>query len=126
MTHFDFVNAISYTKEDLFINKNNISAYNSFMVNRGLSYFPDTVYAANEMNVNYNMDKDMQFNFLLNIVSKRKRFSKWEANNKILKEVEALSMLLNCSIRKAEEYITLLNDNQLKLLLQSTNKGGTK
>lgn len=126
MTHFDFVNAISYTKEDLFIDKNNIPAYNSFMVNRGLSYFPDTVYAANEMNVNYNMDKDMQFNFLLNIVSKRKRFSKWEAKNKILKEVEALSMLLNCSIRKAEEYITLLNDNQLKLLLQSTNKGGTK
>ena len=53
-------------------------AYNGYMINRSLSYFPDTVLAANEMNVNHQLDKKMQFDFLINIIRKRKRFSKWE------------------------------------------------
>ena len=75
---FDFLNAINLTKanlmaEDDFVVKD----YTPFMVNRGLSYFHDTVLLANEMNRYSELDNDIQFSFLLNSVTKRKRFSKW-------------------------------------------------
>ena len=78
MSPFDFLNAINITKEDLF--KDNPQAskdYNAFLINRGLSYFPDTVLYANEMNVNTGIPNDWQFYFFLNSIPKKKRFSKW-------------------------------------------------
>ena len=48
-------------------------AYNSFMVNRGLSYFPDTVVIANEMNKHHQIDNKLQYHYLINMIRKRKR-----------------------------------------------------
>ena len=45
--------------------------YNSFMVNRGLSYYNDTVIYANEMNIHNQIDSRMQYDFLRNIIRKR-------------------------------------------------------
>jgi len=74
---FDYLNAINGSKTDLIVDDASEKAYNPFMVNRGLSYFRDTVFYANEMNRYYGLDKKLQFAFLLNSVAARKRFSKW-------------------------------------------------
>ena len=50
MNPFEFLNAINYTKKDLMVDPENEKHYNSFVINRSLSYFPDTVAIANEMN----------------------------------------------------------------------------
>ena len=78
MNPFEYVNAINNTKKDIMIDDLAEKGYNSFMVNRSLSYFKDTVLYANEMNINHNIDNRLQFDFLINMVRKRKRFSKWE------------------------------------------------
>jgi len=77
MTPFDFLNSINDTKIDLFKDPQAIKDYKAFMVNRGLSYFADTIMYANEMNRYYDLDNEMQFDFLLHSVPKKRRFSKW-------------------------------------------------
>ena len=67
LSPFDFLNAINTTKEDLLEkDPQNIKDYNPFMVNKGLSYFADTVMQANEMNRLYDAPKKWQFQYLLN------------------------------------------------------------
>jgi len=125
MNPFEFVNAINYSKENLITDNITEKAYNAYMINRSLSYFPDTVLAANEMNVNHQLDKKMQFDFLLNIVRKRKRFSKWEKkidNN----NMEIVKEYYGYSDQKALSVLPLLSDEQLKLLKTKIYKGGAK
>ena len=74
---FDYVNAINYTKKDIMETEEDEGVYNSFLVNRSLSYFGDTAILANEMNISHHIDNRLQFSFLINIIRKRKRFSKW-------------------------------------------------
>jgi len=74
---FDYLNDINYGKTNIMVDDITEKAYNPFMVNRGLSYFNDTVLMANEMNMNAHLDNRLQFDFLINIVRKKKRFSKW-------------------------------------------------
>ena len=62
MTPFDFLNAINETKKDIFREDPLAQKdYSAFMVNRGLSYFPDTIMFANEMNKNASIPNDWQF-----------------------------------------------------------------
>ena len=77
MNPFEFVNAINDNKKDLMVDDLVEKEYLPFIVNRQLSYFQDTIFAANEMNVQSHIDKKLQFHFLLNIIRKRKRFTKW-------------------------------------------------
>ena len=56
MSPFDYLNAINYTKKDTMVDDIAEKQYNPFMVNRGLSYFQDTVLMAKEMNQNAHMD----------------------------------------------------------------------
>ena len=74
---FEYLTAINDTKKDVMVDDIAEKGYNAFMVNRGLSYFNDTVLFANEMNLNAHLDNRLQFDFLINIVRRRKRFSKW-------------------------------------------------
>ena len=77
MSPFDFLNEINYGKKNIIIDDITEKQYNSFMVNRGLSYFKDTVVIANEMNMNHHLDNRLQFDFLINIIRRKRRFSKW-------------------------------------------------
>ena len=90
MNPFEFLNAINTTKKDVIVDDITEKAYNSFMVNRSLSYFNDTVVLANEMNRYHHLDNKLQFDFLINMVRKRKRFSKW-IKPQIESDVEAVS-----------------------------------
>ena len=62
MNPFEFLNAINYTKKDLMVDPENEKHYNSFVINRSLSYFPDTVAIANEMNKYHHLD--IVYNFI--------------------------------------------------------------
>ena len=77
MNPYQFLNSINHTKKDIMIDDIAEKQYVPFVINRSLSYFNDTVLMANEMNINHHIDNRLQFDFLLNIVRKKKRFSKW-------------------------------------------------
>jgi hypothetical protein len=124
MTPFDFVNAITYNKQDLFEDPQANKDYVSFVVNRALSYFPDTILYANEMNRNHTVDKRWQFDFLLNSISKRKRFSKWAKKAQSPEDLAAVQEYYKYSAEKAMEVLSILSDEQLQQIKQRMDKGG--
>lgn len=116
---FDYLNAINYTKENLVHGSNNDElaeqGYNPFVVNRGLSFFPDTILYANEMNTKHQLDKSLQFDYLINSIRPKKRFSKW--HKKISNEdFEAVQMYYKCSDAKAETVLKVLTSEQLQCI----------
>ena len=125
MNPFKFTDAINYTKEDIMIDDITEKAYNPFLINRSLSYFPDTVLAANEMNRNHHIDNRLQFDFFINIIRKRKRFSKWFKPEEIC-DLEIVKEYYGYSNEKARQILTLLSTEQINELKTKVAKGGRK
>ena len=95
MSPFDFLNEINYGKKNIMIDDITEKQYNSFMVNRGLSYFKDTVVIANEMNINHHLDNRLQFDFLINIIRRKRRFSKWN-KPQIVDDLDVIKEYYGC------------------------------
>ena len=125
MTPFEFLNAINYTKKDLMVDPENEKHYNSFVINRSLSYFPDTVAIANEMNKYHHLDSRLQFSFLINIIRKRKRFSKW-IKPEIEDDVEVVKKYYGYSNEKSRQILPLLTSQQIDIIRKKVSKGGRK
>ena len=125
MSPFDYLNAINYTKKDIMVDDIAEKQYNPFMVNRGLSYFQDTVLMANEMNQYAHLDNRLQFDFLINIVRKRKRFSKWN-KPEVATDLDVIKEYYGYSNEKARMVHNLLTDNQIIELRRKVFKGGRK
>lgn len=123
MNPFEFVNQVNHGKKDIMVDDLTEKAYAPFMVNRSLSYFPDTVAVANLMNQFHQIDNKLQFHFLLNIVRKRKRFSKWD-KPEVLDDLEVVKEYYGYSNEKARSALTLLSPDQLEEIKRRMNKGG--
>lgn len=116
---FRYLDAISHSKEELEVEND----YNSFLINRGLSYHIDAIFASNEMNQRPHIDAPLQFSFLLNSLPRRKRFSKWikpEENQ----DVEAIMEYFGYSRVRAQEAYQILTENQVAMVREKLNKGG--
>ena len=77
MSPFDYLKAINETKENIMLTSQDEKKYAPFIVNRGLSFFMDTIFQANEVNFHFHLDSRLQFDYLLNSVRKKRRYSKW-------------------------------------------------
>lgn len=125
MSPFDFLNSINDNKKNLFIEDPLCEKdYSPFMVNRGLSYFPDTIMHANEMNMCHDIPKKWQYDFYLSAVPKKKRFSKWAKKDKTQDVIEIIMKEYNYSERKALEVINILNTSQIDALVDKYSTGG--
>lgn len=129
MKPFDYLNSINFTKENIIEDSDNPQLaeklYVPFLTNKGLSYFIDTVYFANEMNTRHQLDKKLQFSFLLNSVRKKKRFSKWHKPQQD-EVLEAVMQYYGYSYDKARQIVDLLSDQQITKIKKSLGKGGTR
>lgn len=125
MNPFDYVNAINYSKKDIMVTREDEKAYAPFMVNRSLSYFSDTVVIANEMNKYHHLDSRLQFSFLIHIIRKRKRFSKW-VKPELENDLESVKTYYGYSNEKARQILSLLSPSQIKQIKEKVNKGGRK
>jgi hypothetical protein len=123
-TPFDFINAINFTKEDMFHDPQANKDYKSFLVNRGLSYFHDTILYANEMNRYPDLSNQQQFSFLLYSISKKKRFSKWAPKESTSEDLENVCAFYGFSKREAKSVMNILSEDQLKYIKEKQNKGG--
>jgi hypothetical protein len=122
MNPFDYVTSINYSKKDMMEDE---KTYNGFMVNRSLSYFSDTVVLANEMNRYHHLDNRLQYQFLINMVRKRKRFSKW-AKPETHNDVDVVKEYYGYSNEKAQQALAILSPTQLQKLKEKVSKGGRK
>jgi len=125
MNPFEFCNDINYGKSNIMVDDVAEKAYNPFMVNRQLSYFQDTVLFANEMNVNSHLDNRLQFDFLINIIRKKKRFSKWAKAQKN-DDVEVIKEYYGYSNNKARQVHSLLSSDQINDLKKKVYRGGKR
>jgi hypothetical protein len=121
---FDFINDLSYGKKNLLEqDPNNLKDYNAWMINRGLSNFHDTVEYANNMNMLYNLDKELQHAYFINIIRPRKRFAKWHKKNKD-SDLELVMQYYSYSVSKAKTALSILTPEQLEHIKSELQEAG--
>ena len=120
-----YLNAINYEKKNLMDTDDEMweKKYPSYVVNRCLAPFTDTIMLVNEMNKLHHLDKKLQFDFLLNSIRTRKRFAPWLKEEKI-DNLECVKEYYGYSNEKAKSALKILNDEQIKTIKDSLNKGG--
>ena len=123
----EYLNAINFTKKDLMKSEDDLwkKKYPAFIVNKMLSAFSDTIMLVNEMNRNHFIDKDMQFQFLLNSIRTKKRYSPFLRANK-LKEIECVKEYYGYSNDKAKSALDILTKDEIELIKEKLYKGGIK
>jgi len=125
VTPFDYLNSMNDTKQDIMTDDTDERAYVPFVINRTLSYFSDTVAIANEMNRYHHIDKKLQYHFLINIIRKRKRFSKWIKPD-LVSDMEVVKQYYGYSNEKARQVFHLLSPEHIEELRKKVSKGGRK
>ena len=119
MNPFDFVNAINMSKKDLMTGSEDDQQtekdYVPYVVNRSLSYFPDTLMYVNEINQYRDLDNKLQFHYLLNSIRPGKRFSKW-AKKEENSDLQYVIQYYGYSIDKAKQVLSLLSQEQLSMI----------
>jgi hypothetical protein len=123
MNFFDYLNSINSTKKDIMQTDEDEKAYSAFMVNRGLSYFSDTVLLANMMNQRHQLPANMQYDFLRTAVPPKKRFSKWFKADKV-SDLEIISEYFNVSMQKAKDYAKVMDPEDINKLYDLLDRGG--
>jgi hypothetical protein len=121
---FDYLNAINVTKENLLVDEQSIKEYTPFIINRGLSYYVDTVLQANEMNRYPNLPKDMANDFLRASIKKKKRFSKWVKKADSSDDLNLVCDYFNYSKEKGALALALLTESQIDTVREQMGTGG--
>jgi hypothetical protein len=119
---FEFINSISYKKNNLLKDGYSEKDYPSFLVNKGLSLYADTILYANEINRRPWIDNKLAYDYYLNSIRPRKRYSKWFKKTKN-EDLELLKEYYKCSESKALEYLNILSETQLEKLRKRLTKG---
>ena len=122
----DWLNSVNFNKDDLtYDDPDCIKDYPAYIVNRCLSGHFDTVLFANQMNLHPNLDKDMQYQFFLNSLRKRNRFSPWLRKDKV-ENLNIIKKYYGYSNEKALQALRLLTNEQLDYIKKRLDTGGMR
>ena len=121
----DYLNAINNTKENILDTEDEQweKKYPPFIVNKCVAPFTDTLMLVNEINSLHHLDKKLQFDYLLNSIRPRKRFTPWVKAKK-LKNLEYVKEFYGYNNEKAKIALELLDDKQISAIKKKLNKGG--
>ena len=121
----EYLNAVNYSKEKLMDGEDEMweKKYPAYIVNKCVAPFQDTIFLVNEMNMNHHIDNKLQFDFLLNTLRTRKRYTPWLKAKKI-KNLEYVKEYYGYGNDKAKSALDILNDEQIKTIMNSLDKGG--
>jgi hypothetical protein len=121
----DYLKAINQTKEPLLDTEDEQweKKYPSFIINKCIAPFPDTVMLVNEINQLHHLDKKLQFDFLINSLRPRKRYTPWMKAKK-LENLEYVKEYYGYNNEKARNALNILNDEQISSIKTKLNKGG--
>jgi hypothetical protein len=122
----DWLNSINFNKENILDEDPTLAReYPPYIINKCLSGHLDCVMFANEMNKYHFLDKDMQYNFYINILRKKKRFSPWLRKEKV-SDLEFVKQYYGYSNEKASQVLKILSNEQIEFIKQRLDTGGTK
>ena len=121
----DWLNSINLNKQDITLEDPQlIKKYAPFIVNKCMSAHLDCIMFANEMNLQSHLAKDLQYQFYLNSIRKRKRFSPWPRKDKI-KNLDVVKSYYGYSNDKAIQALKILSKEQLNYIKSKIDVGGT-
>jgi hypothetical protein len=124
MNPFDFVNSINQSKKDLMLDPEvSETDYVPFVVNRTVSYFPETILYANEINRYQFLDNKLQYHYLLNTIRPGKRFAKWVKREDV-EDLDAVKQYYGYSTEKAQQALSVLTVDNLHYIKQKLQRGG--
>jgi hypothetical protein len=121
----DYLKAINVTKEPLLDSEDQMweKKFSPFIINKCLAPFEDTIMLVNEVNQLHQLDKKLQFDFLINSLRPRKRYTPWMKAKK-LKNLEYVKEYYGYNNEKARAALDVLDDDQISAIKQKLNKGG--
>ena len=122
-----YLKSINETKEHLLDSDDPMweKKYSPFIINKCLAPFNDTIMLVNEMNQRHHLDNKLQYDFLLNTIRSKKRYAPWVKADK-LKDLEYVKEYFGYSNEKAKAALQILDNDQIKTIKDSLNKGGRK
>ena len=121
----DWLYSINQSKKNLMEQDPKLEkSYPSWIINKCLSSFTDTVLFANEMNMSSHVDKRLQYDFFINSLRPRKRFSPWSKKESI-DYLEDVQEYYGYSYTKSLEVIRILPKSDLEKIRKLLHKGGT-
>ena len=122
----DWLNSINQNKKNIMDeDPSSIKEYAPYIINRCLSGHIDCLMYANEMNKFSSLDKKLQYDFFINIIRKKKRFSPWLKQEKI-KDLEIVKSNYGYINEKAKQALRILTKTQLDFIKSKLETGGTK
>jgi|TARA_A200000159_G_C7237219_1_gene302900 hypothetical protein len=122
----DWLNSLNFTKENLISDEPHLAKeYPPYIINRCMSGHMDSVMYAQEMNKYHFLDKDLQYNFYLNTLRKRKRFSPWIRKDKV-SDLDYVKRYYGYSNEKASQVMKILTPEQITYIKQRLETGGSK
>ena len=122
----DWLNSINQTKKNLIDEDSSLEKdYAPYIINRCLSGHIDCLMFANEMNKYNFLPKKLQYDFFINTIRKKKRFSPWLKQEKI-KDLEIVKSYYGYSNEKAKQALRILTKKQLDFIKSKLETGGTK
>ena len=122
----DWLNSINLTKKNLLDEDPTVEkSYPPYIVNRCMSGHLDCIMFANEMNMYNFLPKKMQYDFYLNSLRKKKRFSPWLRQDKI-EDLDYVEKYYGYSNEKAKQALRILTKEQLTFIKSKFETGGTK
>ena len=121
----DYLNSINFRKNNLMNGDDPMweKKYPTYIINKCLAPFSDTISLINEMNRLHHTDSKMQYDFLLNSVRSRKRFAPWMKAGKS-KNLEYVKEYYGYSNEKAKSALGILSNEQIIKIKNILNKGG--
>ena len=123
----EYLNSINFTKKDLMKSEDKLweKKYPAFIVNKVLSGFRDCINLVNLLNIYHFLEKDLQFQFLLNSIKTKKRFTPY-LRSELIEDIECVKEYYGYSNDKAKSALDILSKDEINLIKEKLYKGGTK
>ena len=122
----EWLNSINVTKKNLINEDPSLEKeYPPYIINRCFSGHIDSIMFANELNKYPNLQKKLQYDFFLNSLRKKKRFSPWLRKDQI-KNLDLIKQYYGYSNEKAKQVLNILTKEQLSFIRDRLETGGKK
>ena len=122
----DWLNSINYSKKNLIDEDPDVEKkYPAYIINRCMSGHLDAIMYVNEMNLYHNLSSKLQYDFLLNILRSKKRFSPWVRKEEI-SNLDIIKSHYGYSDDKARQVLPLISNTELEHIRERLDRGGLK
>ena len=126
MNIWDYIKSIN-NKDYIWDERLSDKEYNKYIVNMAFSYYPDTIFFANELNKYPDMSNKQHYDFLYFGIPKRNRWSKWLKSLEKKDIIAELAFHYNVSYNEMIKIMKIVKTEELKEMITIIgSKGGNK